>query len=144
MPHDPGGIAICCLAVSVVLYLLYRKRKAARWRADDFQLSPDLVDAGHTKQEEQWRSHMDESVFRERINRLVKEKQRRGYTVRSMCREIGVNPSTLSEWRRGKAFPTRKNMERVARYFGVSVQWLCSEDAEKKYHDLLDETKNKA
>ena len=107
----------------------------------------DLVGCGHIfiyRKQLSKPFEINETVFRKRINQLVRAKMSRGYSVKSMCREIKVNPSTLSEWRRGEAFPTRKNMERVARYFGVSVQWLCSEGAEKEYRDLLDETKNKA
>lgn len=140
MPHDPLGIGLLCAAA--ILFLLRRKRRAVPLEDVSAEFLTSHIEP--REPEEQWRRRADENVFRERIDQLVKEKQSRGYTVQSVCREIGVNPSTLSEWRRGEAFPTRKNMERVARYFGVSIQWLCSEDAEREYHDLLEETKNKA
>ncbi len=91
--------------------------------------------------EEEQDFSIDNNTFQKRINQLVMDKKRRGYTITKMCKSIPVSSSTLSKWRRGEAFPNKRSVERVAAYFDVSIQWLCSPNADKEYHSLMDELK---
>ena len=145
MPHDPGGIALLCLASVVIICLLHRKHSHEKpEEAPLVSFIPSLIEPREPEHDGQMQRKTDETIFRERINQLVQNKIARGYNIQTICRDIPVSPSTLYKWRMGETFPNRKSVERVAAYFGVSVQWLYSENTEKEYHSLLDEAENKA
>ena len=38
--------------------------------------------------------------------------------------QLGVSRATVSRWRSGKDFPKTKTLQRIANYFGVSVDYL--------------------
>ena len=45
-------------------------------------------------------------------------------SLRAAARELGVSPSTLSEWEHGKHFPSLEDALRVAAYYGTPVEAL--------------------
>lgn len=145
MADDPGGIALVCFVVAVPFYLLCRKRRHEQPEGTtSATLLQTEIEPHEPGKDESKQQKADETIFRARLNQLVKRKVARGYTIQTICRDIPVSPSTLYKWRMGAAFPNRKSVERVAAYFGVSVQWLYSEKADEIYHDLLDDIDHKA
>lgn len=60
-----------------------------------------------------------------RLNTLVREASvKTGKTQTQIANEIGVKSSCLSEWTADKATPLADAIPRIAKYFGVSSDWL--------------------
>ena len=60
--------------------------------------------------------------------------QKYGVTAYKVAKETGVTQSTLSDWKRGRSTPKTNNMQKIADYFGVTVDYLMTgkEEPEKK------------
>ena len=65
--------------------------------------------------------------FRKGQFRAIRKKQRWPQDV--LAKRIGVSQTKISQWERGMAIPTSQELERVARFLGVSVETLASEAA---------------
>lgn len=65
----------------------------------------------------------------------------RGVTTADVCKATGISQSTMSNWKKRKNNLNAKNAQKVADYFGVSVDFLMSgkEDARPGYY-LNEET----
>lgn len=50
--------------------------------------------------------------------------QKNGVTPYKVSKETGVSQSTLSDWKRGLSTPKIDKMQKIADYFGVSVEYL--------------------
>jgi len=57
------------------------------------------------------------------FEKLLKE---HGVSAYKVSKETGVNQATLSEWKNGGYTPKRDKLEKIAEYFGVSVEYLCT------------------
>lgn len=68
--------------------------------------------------------------------------QEHGITPYKVSKETGVSQSTLSDWKRGISTPKQDKLQKIADYFGVSLEYLMTgeekEGGEKYY--LNDET----
>lgn len=55
-------------------------------------------------------------------------------TAYRVAKETGVTTATLTSWKQGKYTPKREKLEKIADYFGVSIEYLMTgkEDSEKK------------
>ena len=60
-------------------------------------------------------------TFFERFESLCREK---GEKTTALGTQLGFSKSTISQWRNGKTAPNQKSLERLADYFGVSVDYL--------------------
>ncbi len=60
-------------------------------------------------------------VIIDRIEELMKEK---GVKVQFLCGLINANRSKIYDWKRGKSTPTPQELEILADYFNVSVEYL--------------------
>ncbi len=73
------------------------------------------------------------------FEQLCKEK---GVTAYRVCKETGITTATISNWKAGRYTPKQEKMQKIADYFGVSVDYLMTgkekEGGEKYY--LNDET----
>lgn len=58
--------------------------------------------------------------------------QKHGVTPYKVSKETGVSQSTLSDWKRGLSTPKLDKLQKIADYFGVTVNYLMTghEDAE--------------
>ena len=66
----------------------------------------------------------------ERIDALCKE---RGTNVTAMCKELSIARSSLSELSRGRSKTlSADKMSKIAKYFGVSVDYLLGKTDIKK------------
>lgn len=57
----------------------------------------------------------------ERFRQLLQE---RGITSYRVSVETGVKQTTLSDWKTGRAVPKAATLQKIAKFFGVSVDWL--------------------
>ena len=63
--------------------------------------------------------------FPKKLERLLERKK---VNMKQVAEETGIGVTTLFEWKSGKYFPTIKNLEKLANYFGVSVNYFLKED----------------
>ena len=79
----------------------------------------------------------------ERIDTLLLEN---GLTDKDLADIAGVGKSTVSGWRSGKYSPKKNRLQKIADYFGVSVEWVAGIDdyrtkGEQNTMDILFESK---
>lgn len=65
------------------------------------------------------------------FERLLKEKSVTAYRV---SKETGIGASTFSDWKSGRSTPKQEKLQKIADYFGVSVDYLMTgkEDTPKE------------
>lgn len=51
----------------------------------------------------------------------------KGVRQADVAREARVDPSTFSDWKKGKSKPKAEKMKRIADYFGVTLEYLMGE-----------------
>jgi len=63
--------------------------------------------------------------------------------------ETGISPATLSEWKNGKYVPKLDKLQKIADYFGVTVDYLMGinkfivEDIEIEYITLIKDARRR-
>lgn len=63
-------------------------------------------------------------MFYERLTMLCKE---RGISISALLNTLGLSKTNNKNWREGRA-PSAENLERIAKYFNVSVDYLLGRD----------------
>lgn len=60
--------------------------------------------------------------------------QKHGVTSYKVAKEAGVTQTALSNWKSGRSTPTTKTLQKIADYFGVTIDYLMTGEAsdEKK------------
>lgn len=58
--------------------------------------------------------------------------QKYGVTSYKVSKETGVTQTSLSNWKSGRNTPSTKTLQRIADYFGVSVDYLMTGKEEPK------------
>lgn len=72
-------------------------------------------------------------MYYEIFERLLKE---RGITSAQVSRDTGIPKSTLSSWKAGGARSLSSgNMQKIADYFGVSVDYLMTGDPDAGHYE---------
>lgn len=61
-------------------------------------------------------------IFAERLKEL---RQERGIGQIALAKEIGVGKSIVSVWKTEKSEPTLNSLVKLARFFDVSLDYLC-------------------
>ena len=57
----------------------------------------------------------------------------RGISGYKLCKDIGMQPSLMTDLKMGRQTGlSAKNMDKVANYFGVSIEYLLGTEKEKK------------
>lgn len=67
--------------------------------------------------------------------------QDRGISSYKALKEMGVGMSTATRWKQGTAQPSYKTLQKIADYFGVSVDELLSDNAagtKKETAEIID------
>ena len=80
-------------------------------------------------------------MFYDRFRQLCGSK---GVSCNKAALEIGLSNATPTKWRKTGATPTGETLDRIAKYFGVSTDYLLGNDAESTptvsgERDILDE-----
>lgn len=52
--------------------------------------------------------------------------QKNGVTSYKVAKEAGVTQTTLSNWKSGRSTPTTKTLQKIADYFGVTIDYLMT------------------
>lgn len=55
------------------------------------------------------------------FSKLLNEK---GVTAYRVAKDTGLNPTTFTDWKKGKSSPKTDKLQKIADYFGVSLDWL--------------------
>lgn len=65
--------------------------------------------------------------------------QKRGISTYRACIDIGLNRSAVAKWKEG-AIPRGETLEKLARYFGVSTDYLLGKESsqERQTQDNMD------
>lgn len=71
------------------------------------------------------------NVGDEMYERFVELLQERGMTAYRVSKETGVTQTTLSDWKTGRAAPKMGTLQKIADYFGVTLDWLCGNSDER-------------
>jgi len=66
--------------------------------------------------------------LKNRIARALEAAKSRGLSQGFIAREIGIKPQAVSQWKTGKAEPTRDNLIGLANITGVDLEWLTTGD----------------
>ena len=68
------------------------------------------------------------------FERLCEEK---GVTAYRVCKSTGITTATISNWKAGRYTPKQEKMQKIADYFGVSLEYLMTgKDVDKKESKL--------
>ena len=52
--------------------------------------------------------------------------QKNGVTSYKVAKEAGVTQTALSNWKSGRSTPTTKTLQKIADYFGVTIDYLMT------------------
>ena len=52
--------------------------------------------------------------------------QKHGVTAYRLSKELGINQTIFSDWKRGRSTPKQDKLKKIADYFGVSVDYLMT------------------
>ena len=64
-----------------------------------------------------------------------------GITGYKLCKDIGIQPSTLTDLKMGrKTGLSAKNASKIAEYFGVSVEYLLTGEQKENAPDVISDT----
>lgn len=63
------------------------------------------------------------------FDRLMKEK---GITAYRVSKDTGISQATLSDWKKGRCIPKADKLQKIADYFGVTIEYLIGKEEIKK------------
>lgn len=58
--------------------------------------------------------------------------QARNVTAYQVAKATGIAQSTLSDWKNGRSIPKMNKMQKIADYFGISVDYLLGNEEKEK------------
>lgn len=68
------------------------------------------------------------------FERLCEEK---GVTAYRVCKSTGITTATISNWKAGRYTPKQEKMQKIADYFGVSLEYLMTgKETDEKNSEL--------
>ena len=59
-----------------------------------------------------------------------------GVTAYRVSKETGVTTATLTSWKQGKYTPKREKLQKIADYFGVTVEYFTGKEKNDDPHEL--------
>ncbi len=69
----------------------------------------------------------------DRIDALLREK---GVSAARMCRELGFSSGLYSQWRKRSQNPSADKLQKIARYFGVTVDYLMGGEGQPQEEEV--------
>ena len=78
----------------------------------------------------------------EKFEQLLKS---RGVSAYRVSKETGINQQTFSKWKKGISSPKTDKLQKIADYFGVSVDYLIgsSHSDDTEFQDYLEELRTR-
>lgn len=68
-----------------------------------------------------------------------KLRDKKGVKDATVAKETGINKSTFSDWKSRRSAPKGEKLQKIADYFGVSIEYLTTGEQPENYY-LNDET----
>ena len=65
------------------------------------------------------------------FEKLMKEK---GVRAADVAKATGIAPQTLSAWKKGESNPKNDKLQKIADYFGVSLEYLTTGETSSGYY----------
>lgn len=66
--------------------------------------------------------------------RFLELMKRKGVKSADVAKATGIHPSTFSDWKKGKSKPKTDKMQKIADYFGVSIDYLMGAESNLGYY----------
>lgn len=60
------------------------------------------------------------------IKRILFLMEQNNIKANKLCRDLELSESSVTDWKKGKAVPSVKALEKIAKYFDVSLDWLIT------------------
>lgn len=70
----------------------------------------------------------------ERFEILLREK---GISAYRLAQDTGISTATLTSWKQGKYTPKPEKMQKIADYFGVTLDFLCGTSEFRTHEEML-------
>lgn len=72
------------------------------------------------------------------FEKLLKERNITAYRV---AKDTGITTATLTDWKKGRTQPKMDKLQKIADYFGVSLDYLCGKEEKDpvQHHEISDE-----
>ena len=64
--------------------------------------------------------------------KLIVLRDRAGLSQMELAERLGVSRQAVSRWESGDTTPTMDKLKTLARIYGVSLDWLCSDTADRE------------
>lgn len=78
----------------------------------------------------------NKNIFAENLSHYMKKK---GKSRQEICRDLGFNYYTFSDWMIGRKYPRMDKVEMLADYFGIKKSDLIEEHVTREQHDTNSE-----
>lgn len=66
--------------------------------------------------------------------------QAKGVSAYRVAKETGISTATLTQWKKGTSTPKQDKLQKIADYFGVSIEYLMTgEEKEGENHYYINE-----
>lgn len=59
-------------------------------------------------------------------------REEKGVTVYAISKATGIKTTTFTNWKKGKYTPKQEKLQKIADYFGVSVDYLINGEEQKQ------------
>ena len=66
------------------------------------------------------------------MNRIKELREARGIQQKELAIDLEVTQPTISNWESGYKIPSARSTQKIADYFGVSIDYLLGRDAEER------------
>lgn len=74
------------------------------------------------------------------FSKLLEERNLRAADV---CKGTGLPSSLFSEWKRGKSNPKADKLQKIADFFGVSIEYLMTGEKKRRISYVLRQRRNR-
>ena len=65
-------------------------------------------------------------------DKLIVLRDKAGISQMTLAEQLGVSRQAISRWESGDTTPTMDKLKTLARIYGVSLDWLCSDAADRE------------
>ena len=62
--------------------------------------------------------------------------QKHNISAYRVAKEAGVTQTSLSNWKSGRNTPSTSTLQKIADYFGVTIDYLMTGEEKEKFRDL--------
>lgn len=68
-------------------------------------------------------------------DKFVKLLNLKGVKPADVAKATGIHPSTFTDWKKGKSSPKAEKLQKIADFFGVSIDYFLTDQKETYYID---------